>query len=263
MFMKPSVFIVDEDESILRWCEAALHDGSYRCEVFTSGFDFLNSAWLKRAACILLDINCEAEERKLEGTGFPQEGSSFVDGGGNGSTTALPSGDDTIIEDFGSDIVNAPRPQRGLGVLAKILRSDGSMPVILLSGDGNGTLVREAFLGGAFDFLTKPLQKPEFQKSVGIAVTRKNRRRVMDEKHPVDMDVRGRLDMLTPREFEVLGEMLRGMSIKQLAARFEISIQTAAKHRARVLHKMRMENEVQLIHLLGRRWEQIYADIVI
>ena len=151
----------------------------------------------------------------------------------------------------------------GFEFVSQIFRADATIPVILVSANPDGQLVRRGFLAGAFDFLMLPIDDKDLQLIVSTALARKNRRREIDSDLPVDHETKAQLENLTPREFEVLGEMLRGMSIKQLAIRFEVSIQTAAKHRARVLNKMRIENEVQLIHLLGRRWQQIYPDIYI
>jgi DNA-binding CsgD family transcriptional regulator len=41
-----------------------------------------------------------------------------------------------------------------------------------------------------------------------------------------------------------------GKTMKKIAARLEISIQTCSKHRTRVLEKMGAENDVELVRLL-------------
>lgn len=243
MFQSPSVFIVDDDDSTRKWCEEVLREVGVRCVTFSSAQDFFGSNWQQDAKCVLLDATIPLDDRK--------------------STPQTALAEKVVCEEATTNPSSAQLHDGKFEVLAKVLRGVGSMPVIILSHDRCGVLVRNAFLSGAQDFLVKPLEAKELQKVVGNAVARKNRRTANEENNPVDAEIRKRLDLLTPREFEVLGELLRGMSIKQLAVRFEISIQTAAKHRARVFHKMRIENEVQLIHLLGRCWQQIYADIVI
>jgi DNA-binding CsgD family transcriptional regulator len=57
---------------------------------------------------------------------------------------------------------------------------------------------------------------------------------------------RGRL---TPREAEVMDLIVGGMTQKQIAAALNISVQTAAKHRAKVLEKLNVRNDVELVHL--------------
>jgi PAS domain S-box-containing protein len=56
-------------------------------------------------------------------------------------------------------------------------------------------------------------------------------------------------DKLTPREAEVMDLLVSGMSQKQIATALHISIQTTAKHRARVLEKLRLRSDVDLVHL--------------
>jgi DNA-binding CsgD family transcriptional regulator len=63
------------------------------------------------------------------------------------------------------------------------------------------------------------------------------------------MHARLKRDMLTPRELEVMEMLVSGMSQKQIAQELNISVQTAAKHRARVLDKLKLQNDVELVHL--------------
>lgn len=55
---------------------------------------------------------------------------------------------------------------------------------------------------------------------------------------------------LTPREAEVMDLIVSGLHQKQIAAALGISMQTAAKHRARVLRKLNVENDVELVRLV-------------
>ncbi len=64
-----------------------------------------------------------------------------------------------------------------------------------------------------------------------------------------DTDVAARTATLTQRESEVMQLIVEGLSQKQIAARLGISIQTAAKHRAKVLQKMHVANDVELVRL--------------
>ena len=55
---------------------------------------------------------------------------------------------------------------------------------------------------------------------------------------------------LTPREHEVMELMLTGKTQKQIAAELQVSVQTAAKHRAKVLEKLRVANDVELLRVM-------------
>jgi PAS domain S-box-containing protein len=59
-------------------------------------------------------------------------------------------------------------------------------------------------------------------------------------------------DKLTPREAEVMDLIVSGKTQKQIASELAISIQTAAKHRAKVLEKLQVCNDVELVHLALR-----------
>ncbi len=56
-------------------------------------------------------------------------------------------------------------------------------------------------------------------------------------------------DKLTPREAQVMDMLVSGLSQKQIATALNISIQTTAKHRARVLDKLQLRSDVDLVHL--------------
>jgi DNA-binding CsgD family transcriptional regulator len=52
--------------------------------------------------------------------------------------------------------------------------------------------------------------------------------------------------------------VLEGLSIKQIAAAFGIGLQTAAKHRARLLAKMNVRSDAQLVQLVySQEWNAV------
>jgi PAS domain S-box-containing protein len=61
--------------------------------------------------------------------------------------------------------------------------------------------------------------------------------------------VRMQRDKLTPREAEVMDLIVQGMSQKQIATTLNVSVQTTAKHRARVLEKLNLHSDVELVRL--------------
>jgi DNA-binding CsgD family transcriptional regulator len=58
---------------------------------------------------------------------------------------------------------------------------------------------------------------------------------------------------LTQRESEVMHLLITGKSLKQVAAELGIGVKTAAKHRARVLEKLDVANDVELVRLYLKR----------
>ena len=51
---------------------------------------------------------------------------------------------------------------------------------------------------------------------------------------------------LSPREREVMDKLLRGIRLKQIAADLDISVKTVTTHRARLLRKLRLEDNLGL-----------------
>jgi DNA-binding NarL/FixJ family response regulator len=51
---------------------------------------------------------------------------------------------------------------------------------------------------------------------------------------------------LSPREREVMDKLLRGTRLKQIAADLDISVKTVTTHRARLLRKLRLEDNLGL-----------------
>jgi PAS domain S-box-containing protein len=56
-------------------------------------------------------------------------------------------------------------------------------------------------------------------------------------------------EKLTPRESEIMDLIVSGMTLKQIAQSLDISVQTVAKHRARVYFKLNVASDVELVHL--------------
>ncbi|MCG8587534.1 MAG: response regulator [Pirellulales bacterium] len=143
--------------------------------------------------------------------------------------------------------VRMPR-MSGLELQQKLADSGIRIPIIFVSGHADIGMASRAFRAGAFDFVEKPFNNQELLERIQQAIDRDAEWR-KEARH--DDEVQARLDRLTPREKEVLELILAGKSIKQLAFHFEISIQTAAKHRSRILDKMRVQNDVELVRMVN------------
>ena len=58
------------------------------------------------------------------------------------------------------------------------------------------------------------------------------------------------LKTLTPREHEVLGQVLSGRPNKQIAGELGITIRTVKAHRARVMQKMEADSLAELVTMI-------------
>ena len=120
------------------------------------------------------------------------------------------------------------------------------MPIILISGDADVESCSQAFRAGAFDFVEKSISKSDLidlTRRAGEAALRY--RSIAEHRSRIQT----RTDLLTAREKDVKELMLRGHSIKEIAFHLNIAFQTAAKHRSRVLEKMEVDSDAELIRL--------------
>ena len=99
---------------------------------------------------------------------------------------------------------------------------------------------------GAIDFLLKPFDGGELIAAVARALVRgKECLRKRAERR----DARGRIDKLTPREFEVLRFVIMGLLNKQIAAELETAEKTIKVHRGRVMQKLGITSVPDLVRL--------------
>ena len=47
-----------------------------------------------------------------------------------------------------------------------------------------------------------------------------------------------------------MDRLVAGRTVKQIATEFEVSIQTIAKHRTKLLEKLKVENDIELVRLI-------------
>lgn len=133
----------------------------------------------------------------------------------------------------------------GLQLQSTLEQKNIDIPIIFISGHVDVRLASEAFRAGACDVLTKPVDVDILLERVAEALAKD---KINQEKRTIVASKLKQIEKLTPKEIEVYQELLKGRTIKQLAAHFDITFQTAAKHRVRVLEKLGVETDAQLIH---------------
>ncbi|MBV8855392.1 MAG: response regulator [Acidobacteria bacterium] len=88
---------------------------------------------------------------------------------------------------FGAAVVDIVLPRRsGVELLAELRRRDPDLPVIMMTGEPNLSLLPEIVRAGAYDFLPKPVTKEVLVKAVARAV---ERRQLSDEKRRLEGEV--------------------------------------------------------------------------
>jgi FixJ family two-component response regulator len=132
----------------------------------------------------------------------------------------------------------------GLALQQALLAASCERPVVFMTGFGDVADSVQAMKAGAVDFLTKPCDDEDLLRAVRGAMERDEQaRRVRSE---LDR-IQGRLDTLTPREHEVLLQVVDGRLNKQIAADLGIAEKTIKVHRARAMEKMGASSLADLV----------------
>ncbi|MFN3231299.1 MAG: response regulator transcription factor [Alphaproteobacteria bacterium] len=144
--------------------------------------------------------------------------------------------------------VRMPGPD-GLEVQETLLERGVGLPIIIVTGHGNVPMAVRAMKMGAFDFIEKPYEAASLLETVKRALTHdKNRRHGLLSTLPKE-EIERRITTLTPREYDVMGGVVRGLMNKQIAGELGISDRTVEIHRARVMEKMQAHSLADLIRL--------------
>jgi FixJ family two-component response regulator len=137
----------------------------------------------------------------------------------------------------------------GLQVQEALVRAANPAPVIFMSAHGDVPSSVRAMKSGALDFLVKPFDASELIAAVQSAMARP---RLSSATQAERTSVAQLFALLTPREREVLGELLQGKRNKEIAKELGAAEKTIKVHRSRVQQKMRVRSLAELASRIER-----------
>jgi len=137
----------------------------------------------------------------------------------------------------------------GVALQDSLIKRRRDEQLIFLTGYGNVPTCARVMKAGAADFLQKPFTSDELSKAVERALVRSTEQQLRTVRRN---EARLLLDSLTPREFEVMQLVLRGMLNKQIAGELGTAEQTVKIHRGRMMRKVGVTSVAELTRLVQR-----------
>ncbi|HSB73459.1 MAG TPA: response regulator transcription factor [Candidatus Methylomirabilis sp.] len=161
----------------------------------------------------------------------------------------------TLVRKQACDVIVADisMPGRsGLDVLKELKQDRPKLPVLVLSMHPEDQYAVRALKLGASGYMTKESAPEELVKAIRKVVS--GGRYVspsLAEKLALDLAVdteRPVHETLSEREHQVFTMIAQGKTVKEIADELALSVKTISTYRTRILEKMAMKNNAELIH---------------
>jgi len=134
----------------------------------------------------------------------------------------------------------------GLQVQRLLMSTGAPPPIIFITSHSEISAAVEAMKAGAFDFVEKPVNGHLLLEKVQAALTHS---RNLHKERQQQSTKQARLDLLTPKEREIVNLVVQGRSSREIATDMDISVRTVENHRARIMEKLHITSAVELVKL--------------
>ena len=134
----------------------------------------------------------------------------------------------------------------GLEVQETLRQHGVTLPIIIMTGHGDVPLSVRAMKAGAIDFIEKPFEKQVLLAALEAGFDALER---SDSGREKAKDAAVRLQVLTPREREVLDGLAEGLPNKTIAYDLGISPRTVEIHRANLMTKLGVRSLSEALRL--------------
>lgn len=155
--------------------------------------------------------------------------------------------DDASLEGPGCIVLDMRMPgMTGLEVQEELEKRACRIPILFLSAHGSISIAVQAVQHGAVDFLEKPVDPFALVQKISQAVTLSIERMAQDSQTE---EFRNKFTLLTPREKDVIREVLAGAQNKEAARNLGLEVSTIKMHRANAFAKLGVHSQSELIKL--------------
>ena len=135
----------------------------------------------------------------------------------------------------------------GLELQTELARRGHTLPMIMISAQGELKTAVQAMREGAVDFLEKPFAPEQLLARVEACM-----RNAVD-RHAASVErrrVQKRFDKLTPRQRAVLDGLIAGKPSKVIASELGLSPRTVDVHRFRIMHQLEADSRPELFRMV-------------
>ena len=160
----------------------------------------------------------------------------------------------SLIRDSKSDIILldiAMPGKSGLDLLKQLKNEHPKLPILILSVYPEEQYAIRFLKAGASGYLTKESAAEKLAEAIRkIAGGGKYASTAIIEKLAFDFSDSEKLphETLSDREYQVFGMIAVGRSLTEIGVELSLSVKTISTHRTRILEKMKMKKNAELIH---------------
>lgn len=134
----------------------------------------------------------------------------------------------------------------GLALQRRLSSAPHAPPVLLMTGHGDLAMARAALIGGATDFLEKPLDEDDLLAAVDAALRCDALRQ---ETIREDARLLANLAALTPDERELFDDITDGCQARAIAQKCGVPVSDVEARRARLMDKLQARRPAHLLRM--------------
>src|SRR5258705_675086 len=144
----------------------------------------------------------------------------------------------------------------GIEATEQIRNFSPGSKILGISIHSEPVFARKMFQKGASGYLTKNSSREEmFEAILEVSegrkyICREIKNRISDELFNMENQYSG-IDSLSPREIEIIRQIEKGSSSREIAAALDISLRTVEAHRHKILKKLDLKNVASLLNFIN------------